>query len=280
MGNDGCCTSDNKCGDREGDCDFDSDCISGVCGSNNCPWGDSDDCCIGGPSGSETPNSISLEVNSGLDIRHPFEVNFDPHSVMKKLCNTIEDFMSKAVECKLASVDGIVDMCNKIAGLARAFGSVTLSPAKDWRPLFDFYPIYSDSLSVSFGTCNSMSTAVGVQDGSCIYCDGPDPADCTTAMCESGYYSFVDGKCSACAKVISGNVKDGSCTDCDGPNPGDCAAATCLSGYHSFDKGKGCSSLSVEPAWDWLLIQAQKRGSGQSPSRWKRCERCEFLVLV
>ena len=35
-----CCSSSNKCGVNEGDCDSDSECMDGlVCGSNNCPAG-------------------------------------------------------------------------------------------------------------------------------------------------------------------------------------------------------------------------------------------------
>ena len=44
---DGCCTEDNPCGDRDGDCDNDSQCAGSlVCGTDNCPWGDADDCCM------------------------------------------------------------------------------------------------------------------------------------------------------------------------------------------------------------------------------------------
>ena len=45
--NDGCCTEEQPCGKGDGDCDKDSECAAGlVCGSNNCPWGDDDDCCM------------------------------------------------------------------------------------------------------------------------------------------------------------------------------------------------------------------------------------------
>jgi len=44
----GCCTEDNPCDVGEGDCDGDKECQAGLtCGSDNCPWGDSDDCCMG-----------------------------------------------------------------------------------------------------------------------------------------------------------------------------------------------------------------------------------------
>ena len=43
----GCCTSDEPCGEGDGDCDNDSHCEGDlVCGTDNCPWGDGDDCCI------------------------------------------------------------------------------------------------------------------------------------------------------------------------------------------------------------------------------------------
>ena len=46
---DGCCTSDNPCEFGEGDCDRDSHCKGGnTCGTDNCWWGDYDDCCEGG----------------------------------------------------------------------------------------------------------------------------------------------------------------------------------------------------------------------------------------
>lgn len=47
---DGCCTTDQRCGEMEGDCSDDSDCLPGlVCGSNNCPnntgFAERADCC-------------------------------------------------------------------------------------------------------------------------------------------------------------------------------------------------------------------------------------------
>merc|ERR1719318_477414 len=43
---DGCCTKDKPCDEGEGDCDDDTECRGSlVCGKDNCPWGDDDDCC-------------------------------------------------------------------------------------------------------------------------------------------------------------------------------------------------------------------------------------------
>jgi len=43
---DGCCTKENPCNAGDGDCDNDEDCVGSlVCGKDNCPWGDQDDCC-------------------------------------------------------------------------------------------------------------------------------------------------------------------------------------------------------------------------------------------
>ena len=48
-GGDSCCTSSNKCGLKEGDCDSNRDCSHAyVCGGNNCSGGSfdsTDDCC-------------------------------------------------------------------------------------------------------------------------------------------------------------------------------------------------------------------------------------------
>merc|ERR1712241_673615 len=47
-GNEECCNGrgDHDCREGEGDCDSDSDCEGSlICGYNNCPWGDKDDCC-------------------------------------------------------------------------------------------------------------------------------------------------------------------------------------------------------------------------------------------
>lgn len=42
-----CCTPWTPCDLGDGDCDRDSDCAEGlVCGKDNCPWGDKDDCCM------------------------------------------------------------------------------------------------------------------------------------------------------------------------------------------------------------------------------------------
>ena len=43
---DGCCTYSEPCEVGEGDCDVDGHCVGAlICGSDNCPWGDRDDCC-------------------------------------------------------------------------------------------------------------------------------------------------------------------------------------------------------------------------------------------
>ena len=47
-GDGSCCTSSNRCGIGEGDCDEDNDCYGSlVCNNdlNNCAWGGNDDCC-------------------------------------------------------------------------------------------------------------------------------------------------------------------------------------------------------------------------------------------
>ena len=45
----GCCTKDTPCDIGEGDCDYNYDCKGDlICGVDNCPWGDKDDCCVKG----------------------------------------------------------------------------------------------------------------------------------------------------------------------------------------------------------------------------------------
>ena len=53
VGADNCCTSENKCGEWDGDCDSNSVCQTGlICGYNNCPrkygdnWDLTDNCCF------------------------------------------------------------------------------------------------------------------------------------------------------------------------------------------------------------------------------------------
>ena len=53
FGGDSCCKPSNQCNVDEGDCDSDSDCMTGLkCGSNNCKvktgldWDSTDDCCF------------------------------------------------------------------------------------------------------------------------------------------------------------------------------------------------------------------------------------------
>ena len=52
VGGDACCSERNKCGEMEGDCDSDIDCLEGLkCGENNCNansgnWASTDDCCF------------------------------------------------------------------------------------------------------------------------------------------------------------------------------------------------------------------------------------------
>ena len=67
-GGDSCCSSDNMCGDGEGDCDYDGDCISGVCGTDNCVgegFDSTDDCCIG-PFPTTTTTTTSTTTTTGL----------------------------------------------------------------------------------------------------------------------------------------------------------------------------------------------------------------------
>ena len=50
-GVDDCCTTSNKCGNNEGDCDYNVDCLDGhICGHNNCVgslfFDYGDDCCV------------------------------------------------------------------------------------------------------------------------------------------------------------------------------------------------------------------------------------------
>ena len=48
-GNDECCSNGiaGFCGEGEGDCDAHSECAGSlICGNDNCPWGDGDDCCM------------------------------------------------------------------------------------------------------------------------------------------------------------------------------------------------------------------------------------------
>ena len=50
VGNDACCSANHQCFHGEGDCDSDDGCKgSGTCGTDNCPWGDNDDCCSDDP---------------------------------------------------------------------------------------------------------------------------------------------------------------------------------------------------------------------------------------
>ena len=47
---DGCCTEDTPCIEGEGDCDSNDECLGSlICGDDNCPWGDRDDCCEAPP---------------------------------------------------------------------------------------------------------------------------------------------------------------------------------------------------------------------------------------
>ena len=42
----GCCTTNDPCKEGDGDCDNNNECAGSlICGEDNCPWGDGDDCC-------------------------------------------------------------------------------------------------------------------------------------------------------------------------------------------------------------------------------------------
>ena len=61
-GNDQCCSNEGVgfCAEGEGDCDAESECQGDlVCGKNNCPWGDGDDCCEKLPTTATTTTSTS-----------------------------------------------------------------------------------------------------------------------------------------------------------------------------------------------------------------------------
>ena len=45
--NNGCCTKSKPCNVGDGDCDNDNQCAGSlVSGTDNCPWGGGDDCCM------------------------------------------------------------------------------------------------------------------------------------------------------------------------------------------------------------------------------------------
>ena len=46
-----------------------------------------------------------------------------------------------------------------------------------------------------------MNDIAGVLDGSCTQCGGSNPGNCTSASCDTGYHSFVDGV--GCSGVIA-----------------------------------------------------------------------------
>ena len=46
----GCCATDEPCDEGDGDCDSDDQCSGSlICGHDNCPWKDNDDCCMKKP---------------------------------------------------------------------------------------------------------------------------------------------------------------------------------------------------------------------------------------
>ena len=77
MGGNECCSDTNKCGEQEGDCDSDVDCIDGlICGEDNCIlnndlwWDPFDDCC-------EIPRSIHYTLYNLHSIKLIFLSYFE-----------------------------------------------------------------------------------------------------------------------------------------------------------------------------------------------------------
>ena len=57
----GCCTTEEPCDEGDGDCDSDDQCSGSlICGHDNCPWKDNDDCCM------EKPGIYNDEVLHGI----------------------------------------------------------------------------------------------------------------------------------------------------------------------------------------------------------------------
>jgi len=100
---DGCCTKETPCNLGEGDCDTDQQCAGSlVCGTDNCPWGDEDDCCKIDTIGCKNINTTAnCEVWKELGYCKKYYVGF-----MKKNC------------CKTCREKGIKDTweeeCKKI----------------------------------------------------------------------------------------------------------------------------------------------------------------------
>ena len=75
-GNKDCCRDGEHgpCGEGEGDCDSDSECAGPlVCGKDNCPWGDEDDCCTNATTSCKMePTIVSdpLRYNNNFKAEH------------------------------------------------------------------------------------------------------------------------------------------------------------------------------------------------------------------
>ena len=55
----------------EGDCNADSECAGDlVCGTDNCPWGDGDDCCTVGEEQESNNGIAKVEDRKGVAIQN------------------------------------------------------------------------------------------------------------------------------------------------------------------------------------------------------------------
>jgi len=83
------------------------------------------------------------------------------------------------------------------------------------------------TLSGCTACADIMNDIAGVLDGSCTQCGGSNPGNCTSASCDTGYHSFVDGVgCSECTPVAHAEADAiYSCTTAtDSRATGGCAA--------------------------------------------------------
>jgi len=93
---DGCCTESSPCFLDDGDCDNDKQCHGSlVCGSDNCAWGGSDDCCMKRNVGDEELAEVAKEddIKKNVVKKDDIKKNIVKEDDIKKMSFSKEEKM-------------------------------------------------------------------------------------------------------------------------------------------------------------------------------------------
>eukprot|EP00961_Rhodomonas_salina_P174269 2349633-Rhodomonas_salina.9 len=156
LGNDDCCQG--HCGVMEGDCDSDGDCFGDlICGTDNCPWGDGDDCCYSRCS-IDHPNKTlgNDDCCQGLCLVGEGDCDFDFDCIGDLVCGTDNCAWGDGDDCCEFPPMSILSSFPLVGETSSPFIPVNTSPLPT-NPLFTSPNLLQTSVSAAEPLFTSLS---------------------------------------------------------------------------------------------------------------------------